>query len=335
VRVSGTSWKLDAFERLIEATPAHVAVVRLDGDEAIIDLIDPGTAAALGGERHELEGRTLRQVYPEADAAHVVDQLRRARDEGHVTYEAARDLPTGRRTFHVEVVPLGGDRYLFFARDVSAVREADRRIEQLERVADIGIYHWNAADDRLVWSDQLYRMVGYEPGEVEMNVDRFLEHVHADDREERERIIAHARDQAEVVPSTFRLIRVDGQERIVEVRAETASEDGELLYALGTMQDITGRVELERRAELLRRTTARRRTALEVHDRIVQGLSTAWLALQLGDTGEALAAVEATTANAQDVVKGLLADLATAEPLGPGDLVTGQRNDGGDAGANR
>lgn len=160
-----------------------------------------------------------------------------------------------------------------------------------------------------------------------MTLDRFLDHVHPDDREERERIIAQARDEAEIVPSTFRLVRTDGQERTVEVRAETATEDGELLYALGTMQDITDRVELEGRAELLRRATARRRTALEVHDRIVQGLSTVWLALQLGDTTEAMAAVETTTANAQEVVKGLLADLATAEPLGPGDLVTGPRSD--------
>lgn len=325
--MSGTSWKLDALERLIEATPASIAVARLVGDDAVIELIDPGTAAAIGRERHQLEGRTVQQVYPEADAAHVIEQLRRARDEGDVTYEAVRDLPTGRRTLHVEVLPLGGDRYVFFVRDVSAVREAARRIDQLERVADIGVYHWNVADDRLVWSDQLYRIVGYEPGEVEMTLERFLDHVHPDDREERVRIIAHARDQAEIIPGTFRLIRADGRERVVEVRAETATEDGELLYALGTMQDITDRVELERRAELLRRTTARRRTALEVHDRIVQGLSTAWLALQLGDTAEAMAAVEEATANAQEVVKALLADLATAEPLGPGDLVTGQRRD--------
>jgi PAS domain S-box-containing protein len=325
--VSSTSWKLDAFERLLEATPARVAVLRLADDEAVIELIDPDSAAALGLERQELEGRTVRQVYPEADAAHVTDQLHRARDDGDVSYEAVRDLPTGRRTLHVDVLPLGGERYLFFARDVSAVREAARRIDQLERVADIGVYHWNAADDRLVWSDQLYRIVGYEPGEVEMTVERFLGHVHPDDREERERLIAHARDEAEMIPSAFRLIRTDGQERTVEVRAEATTADGELLYALGTMQDITERVELERRAELLRRTTARRRTALEVHDRIVQGLSTVWLALQLGDTAEAMAAVETTTANAQEVVKGLLADLATAQPLGPGDLVTGPRSD--------
>jgi PAS domain-containing protein len=110
VRVSGTSWKLAALERLIEATPASVAVARLDGDEAIIELIDPGTAAALGRQRQELEGRTVREIYPEPDAAHVMDQLVRAREDGDVTYEAVRDFPTGRRTLHVEVLPLGGER---------------------------------------------------------------------------------------------------------------------------------------------------------------------------------------------------------------------------------
>jgi PAS domain S-box-containing protein len=317
------AWRPAVLGRVLDDTPASVIVLRLvdDGGDAVIELIDRGTATALEQDVEALIGSRLSTTRPEGPSRDVLEQLRRAREEGDLSYEAVRDLPSGRRTAKVQVLPLGEDRFLLFSLDISEEREASRRLRNLERVAGVGIYHWNVVTDELVWSDELYRMVGYQPGELAMTIDRFLTHVHPDDRAEQERLIQRAREAGTTVTTTFRCFRPDGVERVIEVRAEAATVGGRLQYVLGTMQDITERRELELQAEMLRRTAARRRTGLRVHDRIVQGLATAWLALELGDRDAALEAIRATTENAQQVVQELLLDLAAEGGIHAGDLV--------------
>lgn len=81
--------------------------------------------------------------------------------------------------------------------------------------------------------------------------------------------------------------------------------------------------DLAREAERLRRAVARRATGLQVHDKVVQLLSTVSFALQLDDRETALAATEAATTEAQLIVSDLLADMAIARGgVQPGDLVT-------------
>jgi PAS domain S-box-containing protein len=319
--VSDDAWKLTAFERLLAASPAHVAVVRLVGHDAVVELIGPRTAQLFGDHHGTLLGRRAGDLLPPPAADELLRQLEHARAVGDVRFESVRDRPDGRWTSNIDILPIGGDRFVLYARDVSPEREARRQLEHLEAVAGIGMYHWNAIDDDLVWSDQLYRLFGYEPGEVELTHELFYAHVHPDDRPEQERLTERARRSGETVTTSFRIVRADGQERTIEVHAEAVVADGRLLYAIGTMQDLTERRELEQHAEEARTAAARHRTGLEVHDKIVQGLSAAWLSLQLGDPDRALEAVETTTANAQEVVQELLADLASSTPVGPGDLV--------------
>jgi PAS domain S-box-containing protein len=321
--VDSTSWMLAAFERLATATPAGVSVLRLlDDGDARIELANPTVGEVLQRPVEDLRGRTIREVYPLRDAEDVLERLRLARDGRDVTYEASRDLPTGRRTIVGQILPIGDGRVVVFTRDLSSEREAARRVEQMERVAGMGVYHWNARDGCISWSDELYRIFGYEPGEVTITLDRFFAHVHPDDREEQRRLTARARDEAVTVTTTFRLLRADGVERHAEVRAEAAVDDeGQLLYVVGTVQDVTERLRLEQHAEQLRRANARRRTGLEVHDKIVQGLAAAWLSLELDDQAAAMEAVQTTMANAQQVVQALLADLSATEPIRPGHLV--------------
>ncbi|MEX1179149.1 MAG: PAS domain-containing protein [Nitriliruptor sp.] len=322
VATDDASWRLAALDRLVATTPSTVAVVRSTGADAVIELLDPHTSAALGDGSGSLVGRSVSSLLRPHDLAEMLAQLERARDAGDVEHEVTRDLPTGRRTWEVRISSLDDDRYVIVARDVSEHRRDARRIEQLEHLAGIGVYHWNVRDGVVTWSDQLYRLFGYEPGEVEITLDRFLSHVHPDDVATQERLIERSRREARAFTTTLRIVRVDGEERSIEVRTEAAADGERLLYTLGTMQDVTERLESQRNAELLRQASARRRTGLEVHDRIVQGLATAWLALQLGDHDQALAAIASTTENAQAVVRGLLADIGSGDGAGPGDLVS-------------
>ena len=71
------------------------------------------------------------------------------------------------------------------------LEDANRRIEaqarstlaEAQALAHVGSWEWSIADDRVSWSDEMYRIYGYAPGALEVRLDTVLEHVHPDDRE--------------------------------------------------------------------------------------------------------------------------------------------------------
>jgi PAS domain S-box-containing protein len=315
-------WWVDALARFVRATPVRLVVLRQDvADDPVVEWANEPGAAVIDRTPDAVVGQRLRELYPPAAADDVIGRLQLARDEGQAWYEVVRDLPGGRLTARIQILALDDDRFLSIAYDTSGEREAERRLAQVTEAVSVGIYQWNVRDDRVEWSDGLFDLLGYATGEVEPSVERFLEHVHPDDRPQVEEVADQARRDLPFADVAYRIVRTDGAVRHVEARAQHAfGGDAQLLYVLGVVIDTTDQVELQRHQEAARRTADRQRTALQVHDRIVQGLSTAWLALQLGEQDQAMRALEESTEQAQHLVTELLADVAADGGIEPGDL---------------
>jgi PAS domain S-box-containing protein len=329
VSVEQPSWWGVAFAKLSSLALADIAVVRWqDGSDAVVELANPGAAALLDLTPEDVVGRAMSEIYPAAYLAEVAEQFRRAREHGAYAYEVVRELPAGRRTLDAVTVALGDDRYLSFAIDRTAEREAQRRLDEVTRLTGAGLYHWNLADDEVSWTDELYRLFGYEPGEVAPSTDLYLEHVHPDDREPLDDATAASRTGERMVAHTrHRIVRADGEERTVDVRSQSVTDrSGALLYVTGVVRDVTGEIELERHAELLRRAAEQQGTALTVHDRVVQALATVVLALDLDQIETARAEASSAVDAAQQVVADLLTEVGAVQGrIAPGSLrVPGQ-----------
>src|SRR4030095_11861101 len=57
-----------------------------------------------------------------------------------------------------------------------------------QQISKTGSWQLNLTEDplsanRLIWSDETYRIFGYEPGKVKVNKELFFSHVHGSDRE--------------------------------------------------------------------------------------------------------------------------------------------------------
>ena len=55
------------------------------------------------------------------------------------------------------------------------------RFDISQSFANIGTWEWDVVTNDLYWSDQLYKLLGYEQGQVEGNFDDFLKVMHPDD----------------------------------------------------------------------------------------------------------------------------------------------------------
>lgn len=123
-----------------------------------------------------------------------------------------------------------------------ALRESEGRLAQAQSIARIGNWEWDIFTDRLFWSEEMYRVFGLEPGDIEPSFDSWLDLVHSEDLASVQWTTETLRTEGRHVPFEYRIIRPDGT--ICWVWAEgvlALDEAGKPTRMVGTLQDITER----------------------------------------------------------------------------------------------
>ena len=64
----------------------------------------------------------------------------------------------------------------------AALRQSEQRLKHAQQIANVGTWEWDIQTGALVWSEQVYRQMGEEPGAVNPTYDAFVRHIHAEDR---------------------------------------------------------------------------------------------------------------------------------------------------------
>jgi PAS domain S-box-containing protein len=199
------------------------------------------------------------------------------------------------------------------------------RVDNAQRLANMGDYDWHMPTDTNRWSDQLYRIYGYEPQSFNPSYERFLSFLHPDDREPIQAIHQQALATGEPYEMTERIIRPDGELRYLSSNGQVLfDESGAPVRMRGTCIDITDRVlaeqDREEQAARAQEERMRRRAALEINDNVVQGLTAALYALESDDEDSARGFVLKTLDSARQVITDLGTPLE-GEDYEPGDLV--------------
>jgi two-component system cell cycle sensor histidine kinase/response regulator CckA len=127
---------------------------------------------------------------------------------------------------------------------------------EAERIARVGSWAWDIETDRVFWSDELYRLLGYDPELVRASTELFFARVHPDD-------VLRVKAEAERSVSTgvspqidCRLSMPDGSVRYVTMNASMLFDDaGRVRRVVGAIRDLTDehcmRAKMLRTLELL------------------------------------------------------------------------------------
>ena len=119
-------------------------------------------------------------------------------------------------------------------------RTAKDEMERAQAVSSTGSWVWDILTNALTWSEEIYRIVGMRPGEVEPDYQLFLDLIHPDDRSVVEKAVARAVAGEEEYDIVHRLIRQDGSLRFIREKSQvTFNENGEAIQMIGTAQDVT------------------------------------------------------------------------------------------------
>ena len=131
--------------------------------------------------------------------------------------------------------------------------DIDRLAPMAASMAGVGYWSFEAASNRFTWSEQMYRIYGFDPANPPERLMSLAAYCHPDDREKHERHkLAQAHSDAEI---EVRIVRPDGEIRHVIAKSRvTVDIAGETLTRFGTLTDIT---EI-RRAEAAARESEQR-----------------------------------------------------------------------------
>ncbi|MCK5342200.1 MAG: PAS domain-containing protein, partial [Candidatus Heimdallarchaeota archaeon] len=126
------------------------------------------------------------------------------------------------------------------------LKKTEERLNRAQEVGNVGTWDWNQITGELIWSDEIYRILGYSPNEVVPSYELFLERVHPDDTEFLNQSVEEALHEKKLYNLDCRVIAKNGLERIANARGEVIfDESGKPMQMLGTFQDITERKRIE------------------------------------------------------------------------------------------
>jgi len=237
-------------------------VVSIDSEGRVTEF-NAAAERMFGYPREEAMSRFVADLLvPERDRAAHWEGLRRVVDGGESRMIGRRVEVSALRADGSEIpvelaITRTGDdppEFTAWLRDLSerhaAAAGEERRsalMQRAERLANLGSWEWRPEPDEVIWSDNCYRIYGFEPQEIEPTVDHVVEATHPDDRERLASAIAVLRERGVFPPIDFRIVRPDGAVhdlRATMVVAETAA-DGTLVIH-GSVLDLTEQRSSER-----------------------------------------------------------------------------------------
>ena len=123
-----------------------------------------------------------------------------------------------------------------------ALRDREDVLQIALHANGMALWVWDLQKDTIHWSDEKYRMIGFEPGSIEPSTETWLKFVHPDDVDEVKKSVARALEAGSDYHNQYRVVLPDGTVRWLESRGKCQRDsEGRLARVVGVVSDVTRR----------------------------------------------------------------------------------------------
>lgn len=204
--------------------------------------------------REELLGKNFWKEFPGAVGSHMQDQYQWAVDHQNTARFQYYDPPLD-KWFEISAYPVPEGLTVYF-RDVTLerqhheqLRQAHERFELMSKATNDVIWDWKLTDNTVWWNDSMTEMFGYRASELESGPESWIHRIHPDDRGRVLDSIYAVIDCDETRwREEYRFVRSDGRSaNVIDRGFVIRDETGKAVRLVGSIIDITERMEMERR----------------------------------------------------------------------------------------
>lgn len=254
------------YERAIASSSSMVSIIDTD---FVYQLVNDSYLRVHGKKRNEIEGRKVAEfVGQEVFEEQVLPRLKRCFEGETVEYEVWFETKgAGKRCLFVTYYPYRERNNSISGAVVTAMDITEskllrdelagsaRRLAEAQRLAQVGSFEKDYVQGTKSWSDEFCRILGYAPGEVDPDFNRFMHHIHPEDELDFQKNFEAAQISGEDFSTELRIRTVQGEEKHVSlVCGFDLQEDGTYFRLHGAMADVTQRRLAELRLEGLANT---------------------------------------------------------------------------------
>jgi PAS domain S-box-containing protein len=155
---------------------------------------------------------------------------------------------------HDSLEELVEQRTAQLARANESLRRSEAFLAEGQRISRTGSWGWDLAIGKVIWSEEQYRLLGLEPGDVEPSVSLFLTAVHPEDRSVIQQQLERATREKQSYAIDYRVVLHDGAVRHMHTVGRRVPRDSDSVEEyIGVTTDVT---ERKRAEEELRRQKA-------------------------------------------------------------------------------
>ncbi|MEM6845427.1 MAG: ATP-binding protein [Bacteroidota bacterium] len=229
------------YERLIENTQACLYIHDLQGT---ILQVNSQLCQEIGYEEHELVGLNLKDfIYSSQTVDAYLSELRKnGKAEG--SFPCISKHKTVQHLSYKNITE--GESVLGFSQNITqrviteqALVESESNLREAQALARLGSWTYDIFDDKISWTDEIFRIFERDPAESEPQIEDYLTLIHQEDRVELEEAIKEAIENGKAYTNDHRLL-INGQVKYLHaIGRPQYDQRGNVIQLIGTLQDVT------------------------------------------------------------------------------------------------
>ncbi len=236
----------------------HDAAFLID-QHARFHFVNEESCRVLGYSREELLAMGVEDVDPDFPAERWPAHWQHLIEEKSLTFEGRHRTKEG-RIFPVEIsanfIDYAGQQYNFaLVRDIAERKQSEQTLSEkqellleAQRIAHLGSWRLDLATNQVTWSEELYKMYGYDPALPPPLYTESAKLFTAESWERLSNAIARAVETGIPYKLELEMISKAGNNRWMLARGEMGrDEQGKPAWLRGVVQDITERKQAEKK----------------------------------------------------------------------------------------
>jgi len=239
-----------------------------------IDYINNRMDEITNEEAVSIVGMTVLEYYPKNTENGVIEILVECYTTGE-NKEYTREFVFQKEPYWLSTRAVKmNDGLILFSKDVSQEKKFEnelfiqnRLLSEAEHVANIGSFRWNLVKERVKYSDNVYRLFGYEPNEFDDKFDRLLTFLHPNDVEKVKLSFKEAKRRKSKSDLVFRVYTRSNELRYMNTIGECYHKEGNW-YMVGVIRDVTKQIESESILQIKNAELKRTNADLEAFNRV-------------------------------------------------------------------